>query len=156
MDKSSKKWFFILIGNVIALRIVYNAREELTDFPPGRDLDAPMTATKSHHATPNYSPFDQIANEVYNHDVCNKDEVIEPHEPKEFDLEAWREYQTSGGLDDNDRKMLAKYYGSANSVFEWGLGESSYMAGYFNISRYAGIDSDAEWVSNARDKVRLS
>ncbi len=50
--------------------------------------------------------------------------------------------------------MLGSYYGSANSVFEWGLGESSYIAGHLNVPRYAGVDSDAEWVSSTRAKVR--
>lgn len=137
---------------MIALRLVYNS-QQVTEYPSQiRDLDAPDPPAKS-NAKP-LSAFDQIVNEVYTHDVCNKDNALEPHVPKEFNLDIWRPYQTTGGLDDNDRKMLAKYYGSANSVFEWGLGESSSMAGYFNVSRYAGVDSDAEYVSNARDKVR--
>ena len=98
------------------------------------------------------SKFDNISQGVYFHDICNADHVPK-RETKEFDLDQWKERKTSGGLDDKDRKMLVKYYGSANSVFEWGLGESTYMAGYFNVPRYAGIDSDAEWVSKARDKV---
>jgi hypothetical protein len=72
---------------------------------------------------------------------------------RELDLDEWREHNTGGGLHDLDRKMLAKYYSAANSVFEWGLGESTAMAGYFNVSRYAGVDSDATYVSDARDKV---
>lgn len=153
MDRATKKWFFILIGNGIALRLVYNAQQVANSPGPSRDLE--FLPSKVHHVSSvKPSAFHQIANEVYTHDVCNENTVSESHTTKEFDLDSWRPFQTGGGLDDNDRKMLARYYGSANSVFEWGLGESSYMAGHFNVSRYAGVDSEAEWVSNARDKVR--
>ncbi|KAL3802302.1 hypothetical protein ACHAWO_002150 [Cyclotella atomus] len=151
MDRATKKWFFILIGNGIALRLVYNAQQVANSPGPSRDLE--FLPSKVHHVSSvKPSAFHQIANEVYTHDVCNENTVSESHTTKEFDLDSWRPFQTGGGLDDNDRKMLARYYGSANSVFEWGLGESSYMAGHFNVSRYAGVDSEAEWVSNARDK----
>lgn len=155
MDRAKKNWIFILIGNVIALRLVYSfLLQQAADYPgSSRDLEfLPSDLHRANSVKP--SAFDQIANEVYTHDVCNKDIVSQSHTTKEFDLESWRPFQTTGGLTDNDRKMLAKYYGSANSVFEWGLGESSYLAGHFNVSRYAGVDSEAEWVSNARDKVR--
>jgi hypothetical protein len=151
MDRTSKKWFFILIGNAIALRLIYQT--QVTQYPTLRrdmQLDLPPISRRT-----SISVFDQIVKEVYSHDVCDKNDIAStPRTRKEFDLEEWRQHSTTGGLKDDDRKMLAKYYGSANSVFEWGLGESSYMAGYFNVPRYAGVDSDATWVSNARDKVR--
>jgi hypothetical protein len=59
----------------------------------------------------------------------------------------------SGGLTDPDRLLLAEIYGNASSVFEFGLGESTYIASHVGVPRYAGIDSDAIWVSNARDAV---
>lgn len=140
MDRAKKKWISILIGNAIALRLVYNILllQQAADYPgSSRDLD--FLSSDLHRANSvNSSAFDQIANEVYTHDVCNKDIVPPSHTTKEFDLESWRPFQTTGGLTDKDRKMLAKYYGSTNSVFEWGLGESSYLAGHFNVSRYAG------------------
>lgn len=59
----------------------------------------------------------------------------------------------TGGLNDKDRSVLAKIYGSASSLFEWGLGESTFIASHVGVPRYAGIDSDAVWVGKARDSV---
>jgi hypothetical protein len=49
--------------------------------------------------------------------------------------------------------LLAEIYGKAESVFEYGLGESTYIANHVGVPRYAGIDSDASWVAMAREKV---
>jgi hypothetical protein len=68
-----------------------------------------------------------------------------------FDLSKW-ESRTDGGLTEQDRKKLADIYGIADSVFEYGLGESTYIAGEVGVRRYAGIDSDAVWVAKAREK----
>ena len=148
------RWTFILLGNAIALRFVYLIE---TDYDKNillrnmaEERDRPSNFIAKEYLPP-LSEFNKITQEVYTHDICQKDSTATTQ--KEFELSQWND-KTSGGLDDKDRIMLAKYYGSANSIFEWGLGESTYMAGYFNVSRYAGIDSDAEWVSNARDKVR--
>lgn len=76
-----------------------------------------------------------------------------------FDIEWWENSSaltTSGGLTKPDRIMLAQLYGNANSVFEWGLGESTYMANYLGVPRYAGIDSDPVWVDMARNKVNAN
>lgn len=58
---------------------------------------------------------------------------------------------TGGGLDDSDRKLLAKMYSNSSSVFEFGLGESSHIAAHIGVSRWSGVDSDAAWVGMARD-----
>jgi hypothetical protein len=72
--------------------------------------------------------------------------------PREkLDLTTWK--KGTGGLTDPDRLLLADIYGNASSVFEFGLGESTYIASHVGVPRYAGIDSDAVWVSNARDAV---
>ncbi len=59
---------------------------------------------------------------------------------------------TTGGLTEEDRLVLGKIYYEADSVFEWGLGESTYIASHVGVPRYAGIDSDAAWVANARNQ----
>jgi hypothetical protein len=69
-----------------------------------------------------------------------------------FDVKKWKK-RTTGGLSDPDRTLLAEIYGQANSVFEYGLGESTYIANHVGVARYAGIDSDAGWVANARKSV---
>ena len=151
MNKANNKWIVIFIGSVFAVSVVYNTQFTKSSMQSRGYLllNDPQSNTK-----PN-SAFEKIAHQVYSQDICNKDNMItESHEPKAFDLQEWLQHSTDGGLKNEDRVMLAKYYGTANSIFEWGLGESSYMAGYFNVSRYAGVDSEATWVSNARDKVR--
>lgn len=59
----------------------------------------------------------------------------------------------SGGLSDSNRLELAKLYANVNSVFEFGLGESTLIAATVNVPRYSGIDSDPVWVAMARDSV---
>jgi hypothetical protein len=67
-----------------------------------------------------------------------------------FNLTEWTK-KTSGGLKDLDRIKLAEIYRNANSVFEWGLGESSFIAAQVGVPRYTGIDSDPTWIKAARD-----
>jgi len=69
-----------------------------------------------------------------------------------FDVQTWHRKST-GGLLDPDRVMLAEYYRQAESVFEYGLGESTHIAHHVGVPRYAGIDSDADWVAKARTDV---
>jgi hypothetical protein len=82
-------------------------------------------------------------------------EASAPHRDnstKQFNLTQW-DKQTNGGLQPLDRVYLSKIYGDAESVFEYGLGESTYIADHMGVPRYAGIDSDAAWVAAAREKV---
>mmetsp|Transcript_22934 Transcript_22934/g.39242 ORF Transcript_22934/g.39242 Transcript_22934/m.39242 type:complete len:308 (-) Transcript_22934:31-954(-) len=76
---------------------------------------------------------------------------VDRTERRQFNLTTWN-HKTSGGLKDLDRLKLAAIYRNASSVFEWGLGESSYIAAEVDVPRYGGVDSDAAWVSAARDK----
>ena len=73
-----------------------------------------------------------------------------------FDLKYWETKSgliTEGGLQSKDRLLLAELYTQANSVFEFGLGESTYLANYLQVPRYSGVDSDPNYVANVRDKV---
>ena len=36
-------------------------------------------------------------------------------------------------------------------MFEYGLGESTYIASHVGVPRYAGVDSDPQWIALARD-----
>ena len=76
--------------------------------------------------------------------------------PHLFNLTWWEMESgltTQGGLRHRDRALLGQIYLNASSVFEYGLGESTYMANYLGVPRYAGIDSDPQWVGMARSKV---
>jgi hypothetical protein len=57
---------------------------------------------------------------------------------------------TGGGLSNNDRMTLGKIYSKANSIFEYGLGESTSIAAYLEVPRYSGVDSDPAYVAAAR------
>ena len=97
--------------------------------------------------------FDQIAQTAYQRVTFPPTEALPRNT---FDINFWENESgltTQGGLKRLDRILLAKIYGNASSVFEYGLGESTYMAHYVGVPRYAGIDSDPAWVDMARKKV---
>jgi hypothetical protein len=72
-------------------------------------------------------------------------------ERKVFDLATWKK-KGKGGLLDNDRVLLSRIYYNSDSVFEFGLGESTYIAAHVRVPRYSGVDSDPLWVAMARNK----
>jgi len=72
----------------------------------------------------------------------------------EFNVNEWKgKNLSSGGLTESDRVLLGSIYYDASSVFEFGLGESTQIAAYVGVPRYSGIDSDPNWVVQARDKI---
>jgi hypothetical protein len=90
------------------------------------------------------SEFDVAADALFAHALA-----YETPDRKDFVLEEWTK-QTTGGLVDQDRVLLSKMYREADSVFEYGLGESTFIASLVGVPRYSGIDSDPEWVAMAR------
>jgi hypothetical protein len=58
-----------------------------------------------------------------------------------------------GGLEDDDREFIGEIYFNANSVFEFGIGESTDIAAATNLPRYVGVDSSSEWVKMVRDRA---
>jgi len=94
--------------------------------------------------------FDEIRQIVY------KEAIAPPssQQRNKFSLEGWE--RGTGGLDDEDRLTLGDLYYNAGSVFEYGLGESTLIAAHTGVPRYAGIDSDAEWVAQARKNSKLN
>lgn len=94
--------------------------------------------------------FDEI------HQIVYKEAISPPHlsNRNKFSLEGWK--RGTGGLDDADRKALGDLYYSASSVFEYGLGESTLIAAHTGVPRYAGVDSDAKWVAQARGNSKLN
>lgn len=117
--------------------------------------DVPNDPTET---SPRVSPssstgFDKIVQTAYQQAIVQKPS---PQPRPTFDVTYWEEQSgltTHGGLTTKDRILLGQIYGNANSLFEYGLGESTYMANYLKVPRYAGIDSDPVWVGMARDKV---
>ena len=113
-------------------------------------IDAPQADTSGGKNVDVRSSFDIVAASAFRREAApRRERSSEPR--KTFDLASWTQ-QTQGGLKDADRRLLGELYGSAASVFEWGLGESTYIAAEVGVPRYGGIDSDARWVSAARDR----
>lgn len=59
-------------------------------------------------------------------------------------------HKSNGGLSDEDREVIGDLYYNADSVFEFGVGESTAIAAATNVPRFTGVDSDAQWVAKAR------
>eukprot|EP00527_Entomoneis_sp_CCMP2396_P001860 CAMPEP_0198154894 /NCGR_PEP_ID=MMETSP1443-20131203/68839_1 /TAXON_ID=186043 /ORGANISM="Entomoneis sp., Strain CCMP2396" /LENGTH=234 /DNA_ID=CAMNT_0043821611 /DNA_START=979 /DNA_END=1680 /DNA_ORIENTATION=+ len=75
---------------------------------------------------------------------------LNPPKRKSFELAKWNK-NTTGGLNDKDRLLLADAYSKADSVFEYGLGESTMIADHVGVPLYAGVDSDPNWVAKVRN-----
>ena len=56
-------------------------------------------------------------------------------------------------MTDSDRDLILKTYADANSVFEFGIGESSRIAAAVNVPRYSGVDSDPSYIEKTRNEV---
>lgn len=100
------------------------------------------------------SAFDTLAKMFYKRAISL--ESIQKNEAsrKRLILKEWsNQVPTWGGLFNGDRELLSDLYYNASSIFEYGLGESTYIAAHTRVPRYAGVDSDVQWVSSARDKV---
>ena len=104
------------------------------------------------HGNDNDAPagmFDEIQEILYDQATV----PIRSSERKEFTQQTlndgWK--RGTGGLLDSDRLLLGELYLHAESVFEFGLGESTQIAAHVGLPRYTGVDSDAVWVSQARD-----
>jgi hypothetical protein len=92
--------------------------------------------------------FDKVAHFAFDIFLEKTDQT----ERRQFNASEWGQ-KTSGGLEDADRNVIAHVYSNANSVFEFGLGESTYIANQVNVPRYSGVDSDPQWVAKARARV---
>lgn len=113
----------------------------------------PMTTTTSEisQSTPSsLSLFDKMHKELHkraalpNHSAERKKYEVGVSIPR-----------GDGGLMDSDRELLAEIYSSADSVFEFGLGESTKIAAWVGVPRYVGVDSHANWVTNTRKEVNM-
>jgi hypothetical protein len=49
--------------------------------------------------------------------------------------------------------LLGSLYEEARAVFEFGVGESTYVAAEVGVPRYVGVDSDIKWVEMARQNA---
>uniref|UniRef100_A0A7S1J5R2 Uncharacterized protein n=1 Tax=Eutreptiella gymnastica TaxID=73025 RepID=A0A7S1J5R2_9EUGL len=127
--------FKILIGSIIS--VARGDHHPLNDTLP----------IHRHHGVANTAFAQAVA---YTYKVASQP-IHRLVKPKPFTLEEWRS-RTTGGLFDRDRVKLAEIYSNANSVFEYGLGESTDIAGHVGVPRYMGVDSDSTYVRDVRDR----
>ena len=73
-------------------------------------------------------------------------------ERKDFKLSNWKA-PANGGLQNDDYILLAKIYSRADSVFEFGIGESTMLANHLGLPRYVGLESDLSYITIVREKV---
>ena len=128
-------------GTISNSQTHYKAAEETT----GTSVDTGKNADARR------SSFDIMAASAFARESAPRLAPLPSIQRKTFDISSWTK-KTDGGLGDADRRLLGELYGSAKSVFEWGLGESTYIAAEVGVLRYGGIDSDSKWVTNARDQ----
>lgn len=96
------------------------------------------------------SGFDHLRQKLYTKAISSSSSKTKKRH--KINVTEWKgRPSTWGGLFGEDRAYISELYYNATSLFEFGLGESTYLAATTNIPRYAGVDSDAQWVANARD-----
>ena len=59
---------------------------------------------------------------------------------------AWKPSDDGGNLNNIDRMILANILYRSDSVFESGVGESSFICAYTGVPRYTGVDNSVEWL----------
>ncbi|CAB9505744.1 expressed unknown protein [Seminavis robusta] len=162
LRKSYKKADHLLqlVNHSEALLCVYQRKPETTDEQL-RDLwmgnkgivQRRQRQLQQQQEQQSTTAFDEIVSVAYAEAIVEQ----RPKTPRRtFDIKYWVQHSgltTEGGLNNDDRSLLGEIYYKANSVFEYGLGESTYIANHVGVPRYAGVDSDPAWVGMARDKV---
>ena len=138
------------IGTAIPVRAAIVAKTTIDDSPTNTvGSTQEVVQHKEHkHESSTMSFFDKM------HEKLHKGAATPTHnvEKKTYEIGVSMPRGT-GGLFDTDRKLLADIYSSVNSVFEFGLGESTKIAAWVGVPRYVGVDSDAQWVTNTRKEV---
>lgn len=66
------------------------------------------------------------------------------------------EERDSTSLEDSDRQLIGDLYYNASSVFEFGLGESSAIASWVGVPRFAGVDTDDLKLSYLQTKIQAN
>jgi hypothetical protein len=148
MKFQSRTSFFIVII-VIALFFDYTIKIKKCSLSRIKAIVASDDVIKDATIQSTNDAFDKVLEILY-----KRATIPDETSRKEFTLDGWS--RGKGGLVDDDRILLGKLYFHANSVFEYGLGESTYIAGYVGVPRYAGVDSDAVWVADARTNSKMS
>lgn len=60
---------------------------------------------------------------------------------------------SGGGMQPSEQDLLKRTISNASSMFEWGMGSSTMIADYLNISRLTSVDSSQDWVQQLKTKL---
>jgi hypothetical protein len=150
MAKAAAVWRVFPILLFVAVTILSLINLDLACSTARTNANTPLDSTVPMLSQPTATDFDSAVQTAYN--LVDIPQNLQKQQRQPFDVTTW-DKQTTGGLQDSDRVKLAAIYGNAESVFEYGLGESTYIADAVGVPRYAGIDSDATWVAFARERV---
>lgn len=58
-----------------------------------------------------------------------------------------------GGMQPSEQDLLKRVMLNASTMFEWGMGSSTMIADYLNISRLTSVDSSQDWVQQLKTKL---
>ena len=89
--------------------------------------------------------YDTSYDAVIQETSCNTILVTNCFRRKRVNFETFS-LKAAGGLTDVDRKFIEEIYYNADSVFEFGIGESPDIVAATNLPRYVGVDSSSEWI----------
>jgi hypothetical protein len=95
---------------------------------------------KEQTKTSNRTPIVEIVNDKTNNSTTNLNF---------FDLQSWE--KGTGGLRNTDRVLLSQIYSKANSIFEFVLGESTYIAAHMQKQKrknQASTDNNDNFISS--------
>jgi len=133
----------LLIVGVVRLQLLKQL-EHLADTQ--QIANAPVGTLK-------LTKFDELVSAVHDRPAGTSNQTV-PTARRVYNISEFpNKYLTNGGLLDTDRILLGKIYSSVNSSFEYGLGESTYIAAWTNMPRWSGVDSDSNWVEGVREKA---
>jgi hypothetical protein len=123
---------------------VNNFQQQQRAAAPPVTTNGHASAKRTTNAAVGTGKFDEIQHRLY--DKASKPANV-ARKPFVLD-DSW--VRGTGGLVDDDRVALGELYFNANSVFEFGLGDSTLIAAALGVPWYSGMDSDAVWVAQAR------
>ena len=69
---------------------------------------------------------------------------------KSFDIQNFKDPFAGGGMTLNEQRLLAGVLDQSSSVFEWGMGSSTILAMFMNVTKLTSVDSSLKWVQSVK------
>jgi hypothetical protein len=151
MEQSHRRsiWLLALLALCLFL-VISNVNKMVANMQqPLRTASLPMISKEGHYFR---QAYDTVYDAIIQETSCNTTLATNCFPRKRVNFKTFP-LKSDGGLNDADRKFIEKTYYNANSVFEFGIGESTDIAAATNLPRYVGVDSSSEWVKMVRDRT---